>query len=426
MIKSEVYEYNDAGWGDLLTSYNGESITYDAIGNPLSYYNGTRYTFSWTGRRLTGATIGTNEYDFTYNKEGIRTSKTKNGVVTKYSVSGNLVMAEETGNVYIVYVYDDASTPIGMLYGITNGSETAWTAYWYEKNLQGDIVAVYDEAGTKLISYTYDAWGNFTTTYHNGANANSIAAKNPFKYRGYYYDSDLSLYYLNTRYYDSLVGRFISPDNVDVLAATPDQLTDKNLYAYCDNNPVMRSDNGGEFWTTVGIMAIGGIVGAAINTVSSIVTQKSQSDEINWKSVLVAAATGFASGAVAASPLGTIGQAAVGGLVSGLSYVADCCVNDQPVQLDEALVSSISGVASGIISGPGVNHGKVLTNAIKSTKKTILRESRRANQKYAQKQISKAIAYRNNLLSSKALGGSIMFTATSFASNGICGWYNAN
>ena len=188
----------------------------------------------------------------------------------------------------------------------------------------------------------------------------------------------------------------------------------------------MRSDNGGDFWTTVGIMAIGGIIGAAINTVSSIVTQKSQSDEINWKSVLVATATGFASGAVAASPLGTIGQTIVGGLVSGLSYVADCCVNDQPVQSDEVLVSSISGAASGIISGPGVNYEKVLTNAIKSTKKTILRESRRANQKYAQKTISKAIAYRNNLLSYKALGGSIMFTATSFASNAICGWYNAN
>ena len=75
---------------------------------------------------------------------------------------------------------------------------------------------------------------------HNGTTSSNVAARNPFRYRGYYYDTDLALYYLNSRYYDAKTGRFISPDNIDVICATPHALTDKNLYAYCDNNPVSK------------------------------------------------------------------------------------------------------------------------------------------------------------------------------------------
>ena len=81
--------------------------------------------------------------------------------------------------------------------------------------------------------------------------ADKAVTKNPFMFRGYYYDSDLQLYYLNSRYYDANTGRFISPDRIDTICATPGALTDKNLYAYCDNNPVMRRDDGGQFWDTV-------------------------------------------------------------------------------------------------------------------------------------------------------------------------------
>ena len=102
--------------------------------------------------------------------------------------------------------------------------------------MQGLLRAFYpldiDSTGTKLISYTYYAWGNFTVSYHNGANANSVALKNPFLYRGYYYDQELGLYYLQSRYYDSNTGRFINPDSSDVIAATAMGLTDKNLMGY--------------------------------------------------------------------------------------------------------------------------------------------------------------------------------------------------
>ena len=77
--------------------------------------------------------------------------------------------------------------------------------------MQGDIVGIYNLWGGKLASYTYDAWGNFTVTYHNGGGSTSVT-KNPLTYRGYYYDQDLGLYYLNARYYDSKVGRWINAD----------------------------------------------------------------------------------------------------------------------------------------------------------------------------------------------------------------------
>ena len=111
----------------------------------------------------------------------------------------------------------------------------------FEKNLQGDVVAVYNSSGTKLASYTYDAWGKVTTTYSNGG-ASTGARYNPFRYRGYYYDDDTGLYYLNTRYYDPSMGRFI---NADIYVSTGQGIIGNNMYAYCNNNPVMYVDING-------------------------------------------------------------------------------------------------------------------------------------------------------------------------------------
>ncbi len=146
-----------------------------------------------------------------------------------------------------------------------------WDLYWYDKNLQGDIVGVYNSSGTKLVTYKYDAWGSPYITYHSG-NASSLYAKNPFRYRGYYYDKDLGFYYLQTRYYDPLNCRFISPDAASVITATPAGLTDKNLYAYCDNNPVSRADDGGEFWNVLIGAATGAFSQLATDLISSAVS----------------------------------------------------------------------------------------------------------------------------------------------------------
>ena len=238
--------YSNSQWGDLLTSYNGTAITYDGIGNPLSYYNGTPYTFTWEGRRLVGAVKGAKTMSFAYNDEGIRTSKTVNGVTTTYYVNGGQIVAESNNSRTIVYIYDASGAPIGMMYRTPSYAANTWDTFWYEKNLQGDIIAVYNSSGTKLISYNYsDAWGNYTVSYSNGGGSTG-AIHNPFKYRGYYYDTDLGMYYLQSRYYDAKICRFISADSY---ISTGQGILGNNMFAYCNNNPVNYYDPcGNKFW----------------------------------------------------------------------------------------------------------------------------------------------------------------------------------
>ena len=108
-----------------------------------------------------------------------------------------------------------------------------------------------------------NAWGKCTVT--SGA-SNAIANANPVRYRGYYYDDDLDLYYLATRYYDPETCRFVTADDYAVLTATPMGLTDKNLYAYCDNNPVVRIDIGGAFWDIIwDVVSIGFGIADVVN-----------------------------------------------------------------------------------------------------------------------------------------------------------------
>ncbi|MBQ4112104.1 MAG: RHS repeat-associated core domain-containing protein, partial [Clostridia bacterium] len=117
--------------------------------------------------------------------------------------------------------------------------------FYFEKNLQGDIIAVYNEDGQKALAYTYDAWGNHTTTWVNRTLENMPAVYNPFRYRGYYYDTETQLYYLQSRYYNPAWGRFL---NADGLVSTGTGILGYNMYTYCDNNPVMRTDYGGTNW----------------------------------------------------------------------------------------------------------------------------------------------------------------------------------
>ena len=139
----------------------------------------------------------------------------------------------------MIFSYDESGAPIAIHYRLNGSAENVFYTYYLEKNLQGDIIAVYNASGTKLVGYTYDAWGNCTTTYYNGGGSTG-AQYNPFRYRGYYYDTGLELYYLNSRYYDSRTGRFINADG-----QLNGGLLGYNLFAYCDNNPVRYVDRTG-------------------------------------------------------------------------------------------------------------------------------------------------------------------------------------
>ena len=179
-------------------------------------------------------------YSFTYSDEGIRTSKSTNVSTTNYYYSGGLLIGESNNTETFVYIYDAEGAPIGIRYRKHTQASGTWTTYWFEKNVFGDIVAVYSSSGAKLISYKYDAWGNFTTTTH-ATDSIGGAAKNPFRYRGYYYDSDLGFYVTGTRYYDPAIGRFINADS-----ALYHSMLGYNMYAYCENNPVNYVDYTGE------------------------------------------------------------------------------------------------------------------------------------------------------------------------------------
>lgn len=315
LLSTQIYGYATSGWKDMLTSFGGASITYDEIGNPINYYTGQ--VFSWSGRDLAGVVDGSDTYSFIYNDQGIRTSKTKNGVTTTYYLNGSQIMAEETSGNIIVYIYDASGTPIGMQYRGANYSSSKWDIYWYEKNLFGDIVAVYKHNGTKLISYTYDAWGNFTTTYHNSG-ASTTATNNPFTYRGYYYDSDLELYYLQTRYYDSTTGRFINADGVGYLGENKD-INSYNIYAYCSNNPIMFVDPTGHgiILTLLGAFVLGGVISGGIDAGMQLYENGGDWSEVKWSSVVNSFVVG---GAVSASTLA--GAYYLGPIIAGTGTVS--------------------------------------------------------------------------------------------------------
>ena len=188
-----------------------------------------------------------------------------------------------------------------MQYRTNSMAEGTFYTYLFEKNLQGDIIAVYNTSGTKLVSYVYDAWGNFRQTNHNISGTNAGAQYNPFTYRGYFYDTELGLYYLQSRYYDPFYGRFINADNV---LYTGNDFIGLNLYSYCGNNPVDRIDDEGHGWWIAASAIVGGLIGGISKIVTNVVTNQ------KWnQGVIGAIAGGAVYGAVIAST-GNIAAAA--------------------------------------------------------------------------------------------------------------------
>ena len=114
--------------------------------------------------------------------------------------------------------------------------------YIYVKNAQGDVVGIYNSLGDLKVSYTYDPWGKLLSVESDfDQYERDVSLLNPFRYRGYYYDDETGLYYLQSRYYDPEVGRFINADDVRYIGATQTELS-YNAFAYCENDPVNNSD----------------------------------------------------------------------------------------------------------------------------------------------------------------------------------------
>ena len=219
--------------GQDIIEETGNEITYDEIGNPLTYYNGME--FKWTmGRRLESVKNGNTNVSYTYNADGLRTSKTVNNVKYNYYWDGDKLTGQTWQGNTLYFYYDKDGNPIG--FDLNNNN------YYYVTNLQGDIIAILSSSNGLLAEYEYDAWGNCTILY----DTNDIADINPLRYRGYYYDTDTNLYYLQSRYYDANIGRFINADDAELLGMSG-RVVSNNLFAYCNNNPILNIDNTGLF-----------------------------------------------------------------------------------------------------------------------------------------------------------------------------------
>ena len=241
---------------------------YDEQGN-MTLYKGESFSDTdnlyWTrGNLLSYGSIG-GYFNYRYGPDNLRYYKLAQGKITKYYWSGNTLMGESTGESYTQYIYD-ATGIAGM---ICDGSY-----YYFEKNLFGDVVKAYDANGTEVAAFRYDAYGNIL--YESG----SMAEKVKIRYRGYYYDAETGFYYLQSRYYAPTICRFISSDQYELiptLSQIPGQL---NLYAYCNNNPVMFTDESGYFWDT--LFDIGFIIWGIVDLVNG-----GWKDWKNWVALVV-------------------------------------------------------------------------------------------------------------------------------------------
>ena len=257
---TKTYSYTNTQWRDLLTGVTvntgtEQTLSYDGSGNPTSYYNGEKnYTnLTWQqGRDLTSVTVGGATTTYAYDMDGIRTQKTVGGVVHTYVTQNGKLVRESfpygTTTIIMDFIYDESGRPFAVSYSKNGGS--SYTNYFYALNAQGDVeglfrVTLNGKTGkyehTWYGRYTYDAWGNVTATTAAGnvPGVNTLVYRNPIRYRGYVYDNETGWYYLQSRYYDPANHRFI---NADSLASTGQSFTGTNMFAYCNNCPVVYGD----------------------------------------------------------------------------------------------------------------------------------------------------------------------------------------
>ena len=256
VIKS--FGYTNPSWPDLLTSVTSGSTTKDILyegqtqtsdvpssGNPVTYYNGKDYSFAWTkGRQLTEATVDGQNVKYAYDMSGVRSSKQVGDTTYTYTTLSGKVMRQQWGEKSLEFVYGDGNQPFAVIY---NDGSTS-TLYYYVLNAQGDVAAILNSSGKLAASYDYDAWGNCTVYDSSDA---AIGDLNPLRYRGYYYDAETGFYYLQSRYYDPAICRFINADGLFT-----DGFIGANLFAYCANNPVNTVDPTGNFAITATVALI--------------------------------------------------------------------------------------------------------------------------------------------------------------------------
>ena len=184
------------------------------------------------GKNLESIVDSNNKYSYTYDETGIRTSKTVNGKTTYYNTKDGVILSQINGTDTLYFQYDNTGSPFGFIWNNTQ--------YLYITNQMGDVISITDAQGNELVLYEYDEWGAIgsITTTHNSDAENALANANPLRYRGYYLDSETGYYYLQSRYYDASICRFINSDDIVITGLSKSLYSGLNAYSYCRNNSI--------------------------------------------------------------------------------------------------------------------------------------------------------------------------------------------
>ena len=289
------YGYGDSYWKDQLTnwgSYGTSSFAYDSSGNPTKYKG---KTLTWQGKKLIKYANSALSYmDLSYDGNGMLVGYTQNDTYSDWAGAqftnvysreitrdGDRILSEKVTSIDGSLLTNDVKT-VNYAYDErgASGMRVNGKYYYFVRNLFGDVTAIYDNSGVKKAEYSYDAWGTCYTTL----DTDGLGSLNPFRYRGYYYISRIGLYYLTTRFYDYMTGRFVNADVPSICIDDGLEIPEgSNLYSYCLNNPISNIDPTGHFFTFliglgifIGIgAAVGGVTYATSELLSYAITGES-------------------------------------------------------------------------------------------------------------------------------------------------------
>lgn len=336
----------DSSIKDRLVSFNGTKIEYDSS-NPLNPRKYGSNTYQFEGRRLVRWLYGGGYYDYVYNDQCLRIKKTDyRGITWNYIYDGNKLIREKSINNTLDFLYDEYDNLYGFIKDNTE-------KYLYIRDQLQNIIGITDINGKIVVKYSYDAWGAIKSIIDTSSSG--IGKLNPFRFKGYYYDNESSMYYCKTRYYVPQWGRWLSPDSIEYL--NPESINKLNLYTYANNNPVIYYDPDGHMALLCALLILGAI-GMVANVGSQALTDLAYRNEFKWENYLVAAGAGFLGGMCYAIPgVGSIVSAAV---TSGLTTAGQMIVSGEYYDgWDYLIMAGGSAILSGLTAW---EFGKISNN----------------------------------------------------------------